>query len=213
MTSQNPSGCAGSRSPLEKLPHELLLLIASYLYYGELQKLSRVNRFFRDLVSEDFISACLTAGELRIATALICRCCRRYVRAYHGLVWTDGPLINKPFSAYCVPCAIKTRRLKPGQSRLDAPMNASGDRVHACRWCGRRLPAFKRHEFHVPECLAKFRGAGLAYHILATTRSAIAVATYAVAWRYFSGNRLVLGTTIVSHEWCAASSFFFGTLS
>ncbi|KAH6691351.1 hypothetical protein F5X68DRAFT_229207 [Plectosphaerella plurivora] len=144
------------------LPMELQFLIYSNLKYGDLQKLRATTRYFRQLISLDFIRICLGSPATDAELRFVCRSCMRYDPVGRRLVWPlahrgqpdpvtgrivvqeDGsddeetpppnyPGPGLPFSAICSDCAVRARQLSPGEYVL---MDGGERKVRVCRWCG-----------------------------------------------------------------------------
>jgi hypothetical protein len=145
------------------LPMELQFLIYSNLNYGDLQKLRATNRYFRQLISLDFIRICLGSPTTDAELRFVCRSCMRYDPVGRRLVWPlahrgqadpvtgrivvrdDGsdeedeapppnyPGPGLPFSALCSDCAFRAGQLSPGEYVL---MDGGERKVRICRWCG-----------------------------------------------------------------------------
>lgn len=144
------------------LPMELQFLIYSHLNYGDLQRLRRTNRYFRQLVSIDFIRICLGSPATDAELRFVCRSCMRYDPVGRRLVWplaqraqpdpVTGRIVQEenmsddedappptypgptlPFSALCADCAVRAGQLSPGEYVL---MEGGERKVRVCRWCG-----------------------------------------------------------------------------
>lgn len=69
------------------LPMELQFLICSNLSFGDLQTLRRTSRFYRQLISLDFVRICLGSIETDNELRFVCRTCMRYDQSRRRLVW------------------------------------------------------------------------------------------------------------------------------
>lgn len=146
------------------LPMELQFLIYSHLNYGDLRTLRTTNRYFRQLISLDFIRICLGSPATDAELRLVCRSCMRYDPVGTRLVWPlahrtqpdpttgritaadDGsdeednapppPNYPGPGLPFSALCSDCAVRARQLSPGEYVLMDGGERKVRVCRWCG-----------------------------------------------------------------------------
>lgn len=178
---------------LQRLPHEIQTMIFHHLSYSDLYNLNRANRYYRSIITDNFIRTCFTPLQWDAALRAVCGGCQRPKPLGKRLVALNADAFEKPLGAYCVSCSFETRLLKPGVKVFVA--NDRYAYTKACRWCA--WPTWTNQEFH-DECAYKYLELIDSNRWLLFIRTALSWNACCLAWANFHTEGMVLGPTIVS---------------
>lgn len=177
---------------LVNLPLELQPLICSHLSYNDLQALRQTNRFYRSLITINFMRLALTPDGLNAELSTVCRHCLRQEPTGRKLLWSGNELFPEPLTARCESCIVKNRLLTPGDKVY---MTKTLEATYICWWCG--WPTRDDQQFHV-KCRKNYRNVCGIHVILNILQGGLSVSVFQVAMQNFSSQAIVCAPAIVS---------------
>ncbi|OTA96303.1 hypothetical protein M434DRAFT_375123 [Hypoxylon sp. CO27-5] len=197
LSNSEASSMIKPRSRILELPNELQYMIATYLGFGDMERLRRTCRHFRVLLNPDFVRAHFGGDELfiRQLTSHCQSCLSRPGR--HSLIFypaTDG----RPPSSKCFQCSVQERHLHVG-TRLQLANTRS---AWVCRWCGWPISgsaasSFAHQQFHAG-CYDRYYHVLWGFLWLGFAQFAVGVVAAVLSLIYFRGDLLVFPPAIVS---------------
>ncbi|KAI5928228.1 hypothetical protein F4810DRAFT_719887 [Camillea tinctor] len=187
-------------SRLLELPNELQYMIVVHLGFGDLERLRRTCRFYRNLLNPEYIREQF-GSDRRLLEWQLTSFCQSCLAApgRHSLILqqpadarparTSVP--RRPPSSKCFGCAVRARDLHVG-SKL--PL-ANARSAWVCRWCGWPVaagapPSWASEQFHAA-CYDRYYRVLWAFLCLGFAQLAAGVVAATLSLRYFRGSLLV----------------------
>lgn len=191
-------------SRLLELPNELQFMIISYLDFGDLERMRRACRYYRLLLSPDYVRE-LFGGHAQLAPHLttVCQQCLE-TPGRTSLILQPAPNrpssqhahAPRPVSSKCFQCAVKARDLRVGTA---VPL-ASARTAWVCRWCGWPVVgphSWANEQFHI-NCYDRYYRVLWVFMCLGFVQFAVGVVAATLSLRYFRSETVILAPTIVS---------------
>ncbi len=133
------------------LPIELQLHIIRQMPFGDIERLRHTCRHYHRLASPPMLRVTLGADNLRMMLLSHCSQCLAFDES-RGTLLAAQRNQDFPFSAKCVPCALRSRDPRLSRRSFGTKVELGNQaRVWVCWWCGRPIPArpAPRHaQFH-----------------------------------------------------------------
>ncbi|KAI1506667.1 hypothetical protein F5X99DRAFT_423287 [Biscogniauxia marginata] len=196
-------------SRLLELPNELQYMIAVHLGFGDLERLRRTCRFYRNLLNPDYIREHF-GGDRRLLEWQLtshCQSCLANPGRHSLILQSSGgggggsSTPRQAPSSKCFRCAVQARDLHVGTK---LPL-ANARSAWVCRWCGWPIaaggggepPSWASEQFHVG-CYDRYYGVLWAFLCLGFAQLAAGVAAAALSLRYFRGHLLVFAPAVAT---------------
>ena len=177
---------------LVELHLELQAMICNRLSYIDLHQLSCVNRFYRALVTKDFMRSCFTDAQWDTELRAVCRDCQRHAPLGGRVIAYTWEAFENPLGGYCTVCSLQGGRLREISS-----VWAYGDglacQTPICLWCG--WPTWTEEMLH-DACASKYERGRIICMCLTWLRSGLSLSAYGLLWRHFRSRETVIPTVV-----------------
>lgn len=180
------------------LPHELHLLVISFLPFADIERLRHTCRFYHNLATPRLVRSVLGQERTRSLLLSHCRLCLTHDPFRARLLLPVGGDPGYPLASRCIDCAV---RAGDETIRVGRRVNlANFDSVWVCRWCGWPVfdgPAFGHVQFH-RECYGRYNDVLLVFFMLGWVQLGIGIAGAGLAWEDYRQELMVFAPTVVS---------------
>lgn len=181
---------------LTNLPHELQILILTFLGFGDIEHLRRTSRYWYNFATPRLVRSIYGPDTFRAMLIKHCRVCLTYCPRDVTRVATTRFDPGFPLSSRCVKCTVQS---KDGTVRIGHRVKLGNlTDVWTCRWCGWPVtgePSAGNPQFH-RNCYDKYTGVLLGFFALGWIQFFIGVVASALVWFYFRDNLVVMAPTI-----------------
>lgn len=182
---------------LMTLPHELQIMILSFLEFGDIERLRRASKYWYNFATPRLVRSIYGPDTFRAMLIQHCRVCLTYCPRDVTRIVTTRMDAGFPLSSRCIKCTVQS---KDGTVRIGRKVKLGNFTDYwACRWCGWPItndPSTGHNQFH-RNCYDKYAIVLLAFFCLGWVQFFIGVVASALAWHYFPRNVTVLAPTVV----------------
>lgn len=182
---------------LMTLPHEVQIIVLSYLEFGDIERLRRASKYWRNFATPKLVRSIHGSDTFRAILIQHCRVCLTYCPKDVTRLVTTRVDPGYPLSSRCIQCTVQSQ---DGTVRIGRKvMLGDSNEYWACRWCGWPIISDQTTgnlQFH-QTCYDKYAVVLLAFFCLGWVQFSIGVVAAALSWRYLPHNAMVLAPTIV----------------
>lgn len=182
---------------LTTLPHELQIMILSFLEFGHIERLRRTSKYWYNFATPRLVRSIYGPDTFRAMLIQHCRVCLTYCPKDVTRLFTTPLDAGYPLSSRCVKCTVQS---KDGTVRIGHKVRL-GDFTDywTCRWCGWPITngtSSGHIQFH-RACYDKYALVLLAFFCLGWVQFFIGVVAAALVWHYYPHNKAVMAPTVV----------------
>lgn len=182
---------------LMTLPHELQILILSFLEFGDIERLRRTSKYWYNFATPRLVRSIYGPDTFRAMLIQHCRVCLTYCPRDVTRIVTTRLDAGFPLSSRCVTCTVQS---KDGTVRIGRKVKLGNFTEYwTCRWCGWPITSdtsTANAQFH-SKCYDKYATVLVLFFLLGWVQFFIGVVAAALAWHYFRKDTVVLAPTIV----------------
>lgn len=182
---------------LMTLPHELQILILSFLEFGDIERLRRTSKYWYNFATPRLVRSIYGPDTFRAMLIQHCRVCLTYCPRDVTRIVTTRLDAGFPLSSRCVTCTVQS---KDGTVRIGRKVKLGNFTEYwTCRWCGWPITSdtsTANAQFH-SKCYDKYATVLVLFFLLGWVQFFIGVVASALAWHYFRKDTVVLAPTIV----------------
>ncbi|KAJ4405028.1 hypothetical protein N0V82_010390 [Gnomoniopsis sp. IMI 355080] len=182
---------------LMTLPHELQIMVLSFLEFGDIERLRRASKYWYNFATPRLVRSIYGPDTFRAMLIQHCRVCLTYCPRDVTRIVTTRLDAGYPLSSRCIKCTVQS---KDGTVRIGRKVTLGNFTDYwTCRWCGWPItndPSTGHHQFH-RSCYDKYAVVLLAFFCLGWVQFFIGVVAAALSWHYFPHNSTILAPTIV----------------
>lgn len=179
------------------LPHELQIIILSFLEFGDIERLRRTAKHWYNFATPRLVRSIHGPDTFRAILIQHCRVCLTYCPKDVTRIVTTRLDAGYPLSSRCIRCTVQS---EDGTIRIGRKVTLGNFTDYwTCRWCGWPIttePSRGHDQFH-QNCYEKYAIVLLAFFCLGWVQFFIGIVAAALSWHYFPRNRTVLAPTIV----------------
>lgn len=181
---------------LMTLPHELQILVLSFLEFGDIVCLRRTAKYWYNFATPQLIRTIYGPDNFRAMLVKHCRVCLTYCPEDVTRIYTTRFDAGYPLSSRCVPCTVQSndgtvlvgRKVTLGNSTDYWP----------CQWCGWPITDDpSRGTVIHSNCNCDYSMVVAAFVCLGCVQFLIGTVAAGLLWHYFPSDKIVLAPTIV----------------
>ncbi|KAK7731797.1 hypothetical protein SLS53_008618 [Cytospora paraplurivora] len=178
------------------LPPELHMVLLQHLDFVDIHNLRRTCKYWYNFANPRLVQAIWGREMFEYILTRHCRLCMAYRPKASARLPTTPRDAGYPLSSRCVECAVQAR---DGTFRVGRKTKL-GNFVDywVCRWCGWPVTEHtgaEHPQFH-KRCYTRYAVGMLFFFLLGWLQLFLGIVASAMCWRYFRGDKLVLGPTI-----------------
>lgn len=189
------------RSPrtLMTLPHEIQIMVISYLRFADIIRLRRTSMYWRFFATPQLLRTVHGPERLHMMLLQHCRHCLDYCPVDTTRTATTHTDPGYPLSSRCVTCVVQSKDNTIRAGRQVTLADAVD--YWTCRWCGwpvTRDPEAGQPEFHKWCYHTYFFGGVLSWVVLGCIQFALGLVGSALVWHYFRTTVAAWGPTAIA---------------